>query len=105
MPNEKAPTTEELRNAVMFMDNLSQMGFDRINGIARAALYALECPEAHRNAEMFARLFDAIVGICDDVSNSIGCEAQRVGANFENCEWERRLDAAFEARKAGGATS
>jgi hypothetical protein len=106
MPNEKTQrtaTTEELRSAVMSMDSLAQLGFGRIEGIAKAALYALETPAAHRDTSTIAMLFDAIAGICDDVKNTIGCEAAGVGANYEDLEWERRLNALTAAAKRQGA--
>jgi len=95
------PEVQKLRNAVEFMDCLSQDGFSEIASIARIALSSLETPNGYRNLDNIANALKAILGKADDIQNCINGEAEQVGCNYTDDARRRRWDALRQAREAG----
>lgn len=95
------PEVQKLRNAVEFMDCLSQGGFSEIASIAKLALSSLETPDGYRHLDNIANALKAIWGKADNIQNCINSEAEQVGCNYTDDDQRRRWDALRQAREAG----
>lgn len=95
------PEVQKLRNAVEFMDCLSQSGFSEIASIAQLALSSLETPDGYRHLDNIANALKAIWGKAEDIQNYISSEAEQVGCNYTDDDQRRRWDALRQACEAG----
>lgn len=84
---------QELRDAVLAMDALSQEGLSSISAIARLALKSLESPDAYCTSEDLAGALRAIWHMADDAKNNINCEADNVDCAYVSKAMLRRLNA------------
>jgi len=98
-PGAPAPTPDQLRNAVEFMDSLSQNGFSEISAIAKLALAWLETPDGHRHLDVIAHALSTIWGKADDIQNCINSQAEEVGCHYVDDAERRRWDAQRAARE------
>ena len=96
------PEVQNLRNAVEFMDCLSQSGFSEISSIAKLALSRLETPDGYRHLDNIANALKAIWGKADDIQNCINSEAEQVGCNYVDDAQRRRWDAQRAHRETVG---
>lgn len=90
---------KSLRNAVEFMDSLSQDGFSQICSIAKLALSRLETPEGHRHIDNIADALKAIWRIAEDAEGCINNTAESVGCSYVDEAARRLMDAARQAHK------
>ena len=97
------PEVQKLRNAVEFMDCLSQGGFSEIASIAKLALSSLETPDGYRHLDNIANALKAIWGKADDIQNCINSQAEEVGCNYVDDAQRRRWDAQCAHRETVGA--
>jgi hypothetical protein len=88
----------ELGEHIRSLDQWSQIGFGRIEALARIAVRAMEAPRPHDCLEDFAQLFEVIEEIAGATMNSINSEAERAG-NFHFSD--KAQDARSNARQAG----
>ncbi|MFT3905608.1 MAG: hypothetical protein QM718_04815 [Steroidobacteraceae bacterium] len=95
------PEVQKLRNAVEFMDCLSQDGFSEIESIANLALAYLETPAGYRHLDNIAHALLAIRNKASETENCINCEAEKVGCNHTDDAERRRMVAQYQALKAG----
>jgi hypothetical protein len=98
-----APEVQKLRNAVEFMDCLSQSGFSEISSIAKLALSRLETPDGYRHLDNIVNALKAIWGKADDIQNCTNSEAEQVGCNYVDDAQRRRWDAQRAHRETVGA--
>lgn len=92
---------DKLRNAVEFIDSMSQGGFAEIATIAKLALSRLETPDGYSHLDEIACALEAIWGKAEATQNLINGEAEAVGCNFINDAQRRRWAALHEARATG----
>jgi len=85
-----ASDVQKLRNAVKFMDCLSQSGFSEISSIAKLALCSLETPDGYRHLNDIANALKTILDKADDTQNCINIEAEQVGCSYAD-ESQHRL--------------
>jgi hypothetical protein len=102
MENTKEAVTSEevykLRNAVEFMDALSQESFSEIRSIALLALLSLETPEGHKHLENVAQALHAIWSKADQIKESINFHAEEVGCGYVDDSRYRRHVAYMKSR-------
>lgn len=96
------PEVQKLRNAVEYMDCLSQGGFSEIASIAKLALFSLETPDGYQHLDNIANALKAIWSKADDIQNCINSEAEQVGCNYADDNQRRRRDARHAHRKVTG---
>lgn len=98
---------DRMKESINLMDNFSQDGFSRIEAIVQLALKAMESPEGHRDIEVYATAFEAILHMACDTQNLINCEAENSGDNYKDEAMWRRSAAHIAFREAqarqGGA--
>lgn len=89
----KTTNEEALLNSLTDMHALSSGAFDRIGGIARCALRALETNIGARDLESIAQVLKAIAMDADIIGNDIAVEVERHGIQTIDAAWKRRLNA------------
>lgn len=94
------PEVQKLRNAVEFMDCLSQGAFSEISTIAKLALSRLETPDGYRHLDDIAHALEAIWGKATDTRDCINSEAEQVGCEYVNAAQRRRWSAQAAHREA-----
>ena len=97
------PEVQKLRNAVEFIDSLSQCGFSEISSIAKLALARLETPDGYRHLDDIANALNAIWCKAEDIQNCINSQAEEVGCNYVDDAQRRRWDAQRAHRETVGA--
>lgn len=90
----KSDELDKLRQAVNLMDCLSQDAFSRIRGVCRLALQAMEQHAAPVSMEDLAQALRQIDQAADEAESCINVEAEKVGENYKDEAWYRRMDAA-----------
>lgn len=98
-------TPDQLRNAVTFMDCLSNNGFDEIIAIAKLALAWLETPNGYQHLDVVASALNAIWGKAENIQNSIGWEVEQVGCDYVDEHQKRRWDAQRAHREQEAAAA
>jgi hypothetical protein len=105
MPN---PTNEQaLLNSLIDMHARSSGALERIRGIARCILRALETEAGVRDLESIADALKAIIMDADCAANDVAVEAETHGIQTTDAAWHRRLAAmphgAESSTQKGGA--
>lgn len=86
---KKQPTLEEALNAVANMEALAGGTLERVLGLCRLALHALETQGGQHDPDAIVQTFTVIMHITSEAADCIGWEAEKVG-----------VDAAHEAAHA-----
>lgn len=94
------PEVLKLRNAVEFMDCLSQGALSGIATIAKLALCRLESPDGYRCLDDIAHALEAIWEKATEVRDCINSEAEQVGCEYVNVAQRRRWSAQAAHREA-----
>ncbi len=92
-PDTHLDTVKNLRNAIEFMDCVSQGAFAQISSIAKLALSRLETPDGYQHLDDIANALALIWCKADDIQNCIGSEAEKVGCNYVDDAQRKRWDA------------
>ncbi|MCU7837083.1 MAG: hypothetical protein KZQ83_17790 [gamma proteobacterium symbiont of Taylorina sp.] len=85
MPNTANKDIAQFQHAITDMDEMSQDGFSKIEGIANLAVKALEQTRQSYDA---LNAFKAIASISIDTMNCINCEAEEVGCHYTTRKME-----------------
>jgi hypothetical protein len=96
-------TPEQLRTAVLEMDNMAQNAFEAIASLAELALLALEQPSTYRNGltmESIADVPNTIRGKAQTTVNDINSAAEEVGCSYVDKARRKRWDAIEKARES-----
>lgn len=98
-----AKTIQSLEASVTDMHALASGALERIRGMARCALHALESPRGASDLESISQVLQAIAQDADMAHNDVGVEAERCGIKTIEDAWMRRLQAMPKAQMKGGA--
>lgn len=104
----ETPNEQALLSSITDMHALSSGALERIRGVARCALRALETEAGVRDLESIAEALTAIAMDADSVHNDVAVEAEKHGIQTISGSWQRRLNAMpsihqAEAIQKGGA--
>lgn len=87
-PNDQLASAQreifELKDRINAIDAISQEGFGAIKAVSNLLLLALEHPRGHTSPELLVDALQIIRFRADETENLINCEAEDVGANYED---------------------
>lgn len=89
----KHTNEQALFNSLTEVHAMANGAFERIHGIARCALLALETDAGVRDLECIAEVLKSIVIESDGAYNDVAVEAEKHGIQTIDAAWERRLNA------------
>ncbi|WP_342129941.1 hypothetical protein [Hydrogenophaga sp. OTU3427] len=79
MTEKSTPTLRQALAAVDNMENLSNSASEKVQGLCRLALHALETPSGQSDTEAIAQALRVILHTTAEVADCIGWEAEKVG--------------------------
>lgn len=94
---------QNLESSLTDIHALASGSLERIRGMARCALRALESPRGARDLESIAEVLQAIAMDADAAHNDVGAEAERNGIKTVDDAWMCRLRAMPKGGMKGGA--
>lgn len=108
MTEKSPPTLRQALAAVDNMENLSNSASEKVQGLCRLALHALETPSGQSDTEAIAQALRVILHTTAEVADCIGWEAEKVGidaardaAQLRRCAARVAVDDAARARGEG----
>lgn len=88
-----AKTIRSLEASLKDMHALASGSMERIRGMARCALHALESPRGARDLESIAEVLQAIALDAEIARDNVSAEAECQGIKIIDDAWVRRLQA------------
>lgn len=99
MIDKAAKDMVALKEAVEFMDCLSQAAFNEIELVARLTLRYMEHPDCYSHLDEIGDALTFILGKAQSAMNDINCTAENVGCQFDDENAGKRSRARADAHR------